>query len=52
MYIQLLILFVNYSVCSGIEGDSLQPAEVPRFSNCTIVNGDLVFDYATYSEFM
>ena len=45
-------MFVNYSVCSGIEGNSLQPAEVPIFSDCTIVNGDVVFDYATYNEFM
>ena len=44
-------MFVNYSVCSGIEG-ALLPAEVQRFSGCTIVNGSLVFNSTTYNEFM
>ena len=41
------------SVCRGLDGiDPLLPAEVPRFSGCTIVNGNLNFDFTTYDEFM
>ena len=40
-------VLVNSSVCRGIEGDSLQPAEVPKFSGCTIVNGSLIFNSTT-----
>ena len=42
-----------YSACRGLDGtDALLPAEVPRFSGCTIVNGNLNFDFTTYDEFM
>jgi len=44
---------VYYLACRGLEGiDPLLPAEVERFSGCTIVNGNLNFDFTTYDEFM
>ena len=44
---------VYYLVCRGLDGiDALLPAEVPRFSGCTIVNGNLHFDFTTYNGFM
>ena len=44
---------VYYSVCRGLDGiNPLLPAEVPRFSDCTIINGNLHFNFTTYDEFM
>ena len=47
-----LIVFVYYSACRGLEGlNPLLPAEVERFSGCSIVNGNLHFNQVTFDEF-
>ena len=45
LYVYLL------SVCRGVD-EELLPATVPSFSGCTIVNGDLTFNFITYLQFM
>ena len=47
----LCATYENYIVCKGVDGELL-PAAVQEFSGCTIVNGDLIFNFITYEQFM
>ncbi|XP_065887121.1 epidermal growth factor receptor-like isoform X2 [Dysidea avara] len=42
---------VGGRVCRGVD-EELLPATVPSFSGCTIVNGDLTFNFITYLQFI
>ena len=37
--------------CRGVDAQLL-PGDVQRFTGCVIVNGDLIFNFVTYQEFM
>ena len=42
---------LDYTACRGVD-TQLLPGDVERFKDCVIVNGDLVFNFITYDEFM
>ena len=42
---------LNYTACRGVD-TQLLPEDVERFKDCVIVNGDLIFNIITYTEFM
>ena len=47
----LLYTHVNYSACRGVT-EGLLPQDIGRFSGCTVINGDLIFNAETYGEFV
>ena len=45
------LLFLKHTACRGVDAQLL-PGDVERFKDCVIVNGDLIFNFVTYDEFM